>query len=164
MSASRAEPRPVRELKAFAKVALAAGEAGTVTLQMGLRDFAAFDPEAGVWVARPGVYDLYAGASSRDLRLTAAVDLVGTAGDPPRLSRESTFAEWLAHPRGRALVEPLILRPDVAILGDVDDFPLVKLAVMGLVPEPEIDALVAAASGAVSTTVGGAGGSDAARR
>ncbi len=154
------QARPVRELKAFAKIALAAGEAGTVTLQMGLSDFAAFDPEAGVWVARPGVYDLYAGASSRDLRLTVAVDLVGTAGDPPRLSRESTFAEWLAHPRGRALVEPLILRPDVAILGDVDDFPLVKLAVMGLVPEPEIEALVAAAAGAVPTTVGGAGGSD----
>ena len=134
-----------------------------MTLEMGPRDFATFDPEARRWVARPGVYDLFAGASSRDLRLTAVVDLVGTAGDPPRLGRESTFAEWLAHPRGRALVEPLIRRPDVAILGNVDDFPLVKLAVMGLIPESEVDALVAAASGAVSTTVSGAGGSDVAR-
>jgi hypothetical protein len=92
------------------------------------------------------VYDLAAGASSRDLRLTAAVTLIGTGGEPPRLGRESTFAEWLAHPRGRSLVEPLIHRPDVAILGDVDDFPLVKLAVMGLVAEAEVDALVAAAS------------------
>lgn len=157
------QSRPVRELKAFAKVALAAGEVATVTLEMGPRDFATFDPEARRWVARPGVYDLFAGASSRDLRLTAVVDLVGTAGDPPRLGRESTFAEWLAHPRGRALVEPLIQRPDVAILGNVDDFPLVKLAVMGLIPESEVDALVAAASGAVSTTVSGAGGSDVAR-
>ncbi len=147
------QPRPVRELKAFAKVALAAGEAATVTLQLGLRDFAAFDPDTGAWVAREGVYDLHAGASSRDLRLTAAVELVGTAGDPRRLTRESTFVEWLAHPRGRALVEPLIHRPDVAILGDVDDFPLFKLAVMGLVTGSEIEALVAAAADAVPPAV-----------
>lgn len=139
-------PRPVRELKAFAKVAMKPGDVATVTLELGPRDFASYDPEAGVWVARPGAYDLYVGASSRDLPLTAAVNLVGTAGEPSRLGRESTFAEWLAHPRGRVLVEPLIHRPDVAILGDVDDFPLVKLAVMGLIPEAEVDALVAAAA------------------
>jgi beta-glucosidase len=140
-------PRPLRELKAFAKVTLAPGDVATVTLELWPRDFATFDPDAGVWFARPGVYDLHAGASSRDLRLTAAVSLVGTAGDS-HLGRESTFAEWLAHPRGRALVEPLLHRPDVAILGNVDDFPLLKLAVMGLIPEAEVDALVAAAAAA----------------
>ncbi len=51
-------PRPKRELKAFAKLHLAAGESRAVTLTLGRRDFAWFDVAARQWVVTPGHYGL----------------------------------------------------------------------------------------------------------
>lgn len=138
-------PRAVRELKAFAKVSLGPGEVATVPFQLEARDVAVFDARAGAWVAQAGEYDILVGSSSRDLPLTATISLAGT-GEPPRLDRESTFREWLEHHRGRPLVDALVHRPDILALGDVADFPVMKLAVMGLISEADVDAFVAAAN------------------
>ena len=67
--------RPDKELKAFAKVMLAPGETKTVTLALAPRAFAYYAPDARAWRAAPGRYDLLIGASSRDIRLTGAVEL-----------------------------------------------------------------------------------------
>ncbi len=72
--------RPVRELKAFAKVALEAGERRTVRLTLGARAFSYYSPERRAWVADAGEYRLVVGRSSRDLplrgsfRLTQAIE------------------------------------------------------------------------------------------
>lgn len=69
-------PRPVRELKAFARVPdLAPGETRTVTLSLGERAFAYYDPEKADWIAEPGRYIIHAAASSRDLRAATEVHL-----------------------------------------------------------------------------------------
>jgi beta-glucosidase len=61
-------PRPDKELKAFAKVALQPGETKPVRLTLGMRAFAWFDAARAAWVAEPGTFELLVGASSRDIR------------------------------------------------------------------------------------------------
>jgi beta-glucosidase len=68
-------PRPRQELAAFGKVALAAGEAATLTLRIEPRAFAFFDAKANAWVVEPGVFELRAGRSSRAIRATARVEV-----------------------------------------------------------------------------------------
>jgi len=70
-----APSRPLKELKAFAKVELAPGERRTITLTLAPRDFAAYDPEREAWVAEPGAYDLIVAASAADVRLTGTITL-----------------------------------------------------------------------------------------
>jgi hypothetical protein len=67
--------RPVRELKGFAKVALNPGETKTVSLQLTPRDLAYFDVSGHQWKADAGDYEVEIGASSRDIRLTAPLQL-----------------------------------------------------------------------------------------
>jgi beta-glucosidase len=71
-------PRPEKELKAFAKIALAPGETRTVTLSLGPRAFAYYDPDAKGWRAAKGRYEILVGASSRDIRLTGSVELTNS--------------------------------------------------------------------------------------
>jgi beta-glucosidase len=75
-------PRPEKELRAFAKVALAPGERATVTLPLTREAFAYFDDRAGEWVAEAGVFELLVGASARDIRARAIVKLDATGRWP----------------------------------------------------------------------------------
>jgi beta-glucosidase len=69
-------PRPVRELKEFARVELAAGERKTVEIRLSREAFALFDPRPGAgWRVPPGTYGIDVGASSRDLRLRDAIEI-----------------------------------------------------------------------------------------
>jgi beta-glucosidase len=67
--------RPVKELKGFAKVALAPGEKRRVTLRLTARDFSYWDPDSNGWKAEPGSYDLLVGGSAADIELQATVRL-----------------------------------------------------------------------------------------
>ena len=48
--------RPAQELRAFAKVVLAAGESAEVTLTVGRRGFAVYDPATKQWDLIPTCY------------------------------------------------------------------------------------------------------------
>jgi beta-glucosidase len=67
--------RPEKELKGFTRVALAPGESKTVTIALGPRSFAYYDPEAKAWRVAAGRYELLVGASSRDIRLRDTVSI-----------------------------------------------------------------------------------------
>src|SRR5207245_11534573 len=67
--------RPVKELKAFAKVALDPGQSTTVRLSLDARAFSFYDPRRKAWIAEPGAYDLLVGASSADIELQSTVRL-----------------------------------------------------------------------------------------
>ena len=71
--------RPVRELRAYAKVELAPGESKAVELTLGRRDFAYYDAKADDWRVDSGTYTVEIGSSSRDIRLTQAVKVQGMA-------------------------------------------------------------------------------------
>ena len=60
--------RPVKELKGFQKVQLAAGETVEVTFTVTLDDLKFFDEAAHAWVAEPGKFKALIGASSTDIR------------------------------------------------------------------------------------------------
>jgi len=67
--------RPKKELKAFEKVFLRKGEAKTVETEIPLKELAYFNPSLDEWITEPGKYTIFAGASSRDIRLSEPVTI-----------------------------------------------------------------------------------------
>jgi beta-glucosidase len=67
------EPRPKKELKAFAKIALAPGQSKRVELTLDARAFAYFRTKAQHWVIEPGGFTLTLARSAVDPGLTAKV-------------------------------------------------------------------------------------------
>jgi beta-glucosidase len=99
--------RPEKELKGFAKVALAPGETRTVSIPLDFRAFAFWHPAYGQWITEDGEFDILIAASAADIRHTLTVTLTSTLDLPCLLNMESTIREWLTDPRGRAAFEPL---------------------------------------------------------
>lgn len=63
-------PRPVKELKGFAKVKLAPGETRSVKFDVTPESLKFFDDKAHAWVVEPGKFKALVGASSTDIRHT----------------------------------------------------------------------------------------------
>lgn len=96
--------RAPRELKAFASVALAAGETRTVELVVRREDLAYWDIRVDRWVVEGGAYAVDVAASSRDIRSTVTVDI---SGDEVRqeLTMNSSVGDLLAHPVAGPIVQ-----------------------------------------------------------
>lgn len=67
--------RPVRELKGFRRVELTPGETQTVRFTLDRAAFSYWSPGKSAWTAEPGAFDIQVGASSRDIRLRAPLEL-----------------------------------------------------------------------------------------
>jgi beta-glucosidase len=157
-------PRPDKELKAFAKVALDPGAEQEVRFQLGMRDFAVYDPRLAAWTVGSGGFDLLVGASSRDIRLQAGVTVEATGSAQAPLDRLSPLRAWLRNPRARARLRPMINAmfqgvtgeantlaenagaSDLALNGFIADLPISKLVMLGGLTEPELAQLIAAAN------------------
>lgn len=72
---------PVRELRGYEKIFLEPGESRTVSFVLDSRAFSYYHTGLKKWAVQDGMYRIEAGASSRDIRLTAQVEV---------LSREKT--------------------------------------------------------------------------
>jgi beta-glucosidase len=68
-------PRPVKELKGFARVNLGPGETKTVTVRLDRRAFSYFDVGKHAWTMAPGDFDLFVARSAADIELTGKVSL-----------------------------------------------------------------------------------------
>ncbi|MCM1241277.1 MAG: glycoside hydrolase family 3 C-terminal domain-containing protein [Roseburia sp.] len=68
--------RPLKELKAYAKVELAPGKSKKVTLALTKQDFAYFDTDIHGFAADPGDYEILVGASCEDIRLKGICTLL----------------------------------------------------------------------------------------
>ena len=66
-------PRPIKELRGFAKIDLAPAESRTVSFSLTDRDFAFFDPDQNRWIAEPGTYDVVVGGSAADPKLRQTI-------------------------------------------------------------------------------------------
>ena len=67
--------KPVKELKAYGKTKeLAPGESQEITLTFPTSELASFDEQASAWKVDAGTYNFQFGASSRDIRCTAAAE------------------------------------------------------------------------------------------
>ncbi len=67
--------RPLRELRAFARVSLAPGETGFAHFRLERRAFAFFNAVSGHWQVESGDFEIQAGASSADIRAVARVQV-----------------------------------------------------------------------------------------
>ncbi|HTE02044.1 MAG TPA: fibronectin type III-like domain-contianing protein, partial [Mucilaginibacter sp.] len=67
--------RAEKELKAFKKVRIAAGETASVKLSIPVKNLAYYDVKTGKWVVEPGKYKLLAGTSSRDIKEIATLTI-----------------------------------------------------------------------------------------
>ncbi|MBR2539848.1 MAG: glycoside hydrolase family 3 C-terminal domain-containing protein [Mogibacterium sp.] len=90
--------RPVRELKGFGKVSLEPGETKTVSAVLDDRAFSWYSVELGDWYAFPGEYEIAAGASSRDIRLTTTVRYETSRCLPVEITYNSTVGDLLKNP------------------------------------------------------------------
>jgi beta-glucosidase len=68
-------PRPVKELKGFAKVNLSPGETKNVSVKLDRRAFSYYDVKTHAWTVAPGDFDLFVARSAADIELTGKVTL-----------------------------------------------------------------------------------------
>lgn len=72
-------PRPVKELKGFARINLKPGETKTSTVTLDGRSFSYYDADAKQWHADPGEYEILVGRSSQDIQLHSTLTLSANA-------------------------------------------------------------------------------------
>jgi len=99
--------RPVRELKGFAKVELEAGEEKEIMFTLDKRSFAYYESKIHDWFVESGKFMVEIGASSRDIRLTASVDVLGTVELPFHYTLLSPMGSLKKTAKGRAFMEQM---------------------------------------------------------
>jgi beta-glucosidase len=67
--------RPAKELKGFRRVMLNPGEAQDVSFTLDKSALSFYSVEKDDWVAEPGAFEVWIGASSRDIRLKGTFEL-----------------------------------------------------------------------------------------
>lgn len=70
--------RPVKELRAFEKVFLKAGEEKEISVELSKRAFAFWNININDWMVETGEFDILIGASSRDMRLSKTITVEST--------------------------------------------------------------------------------------
>lgn len=100
--------RPVRELKGFNKVSLSPGEEKELTFILDKRSFAYYEPKIHDWFVESGKFFVEIGASSRDIRLSAPVEVVGTAELPLHFTKASTVGDLMKSSKGRSFMEKMM--------------------------------------------------------
>ncbi|MBD7979746.1 glycoside hydrolase family 3 C-terminal domain-containing protein [Oerskovia merdavium] len=147
--------RPERELKAFGKVSLAPGGTRTLTFELDARDLSYWHPVLRRWVVEGGEFVVSVGASSRDLRGSATVTVVGEDVTLP-LTPSSTLSEALAHPVAGAILRDAMaagddgssaMAIDESMLAMAGDMPLRVIAAFDgmMFDQSQLEQLLAAA-------------------
>jgi len=108
--------RPDRELKAFTKVGLDPGATMYVKLPLDRRAFAYWHPDLRTWTVEPGRFEVLVGASSRDLRGTATLEVTGRSllperDEPPVYRRPTRYLDVDAASFAALLGRPLPANP-----------------------------------------------------
>ena len=67
--------RPVKELKAFKKVFLDAGERKVVSLSIPVKELAYYDDKKQDWVVDSDQFTLHCGASSTDIKSSVSIQV-----------------------------------------------------------------------------------------
>lgn len=142
--------RPVRELKGFARVGLEPGAATLVSIVLDERAFAFWSQRHGRWAVEAGAFEIAVGSSSRDIADEVVISLEAPSLAPP-LSANSTLEEWLADPRGRAVLTAASsqaggILADQELVKIIGNFPMSSLAAFGQLgwSRSKLDELVAA--------------------
>ncbi|MFF1253775.1 glycoside hydrolase family 3 C-terminal domain-containing protein [Pseudarthrobacter sp. NPDC058329] len=95
--------RPIRELRAFKKVALEPGASVRVELELDSLAFAFWDITAKRRVVEPGTYTVQIGQNAAKILAETSIKLNGEKVSRP-LTLNSTMGEWLDHPAAGPIV------------------------------------------------------------
>ena len=95
--------KPMRELKAFKKIFLKAGETGEVTATLDRRAFACYDPAKKDWTVDGGAFIIEAAHSSRDIRLSGTAVIEGDEYRP-RYAADSHYLEIYQDPAAKKIL------------------------------------------------------------
>lgn len=87
--------RPEKELKGFEKVSLKAGETKTVSFVLDKRAFAWYNTEISDWCVSDGEYRILVGKSSRDIVLSASVNIERTVKLPACVTEITVIGDIL---------------------------------------------------------------------
>ena len=130
------EIRPEKELKGFGKVFLKAGESKVVSFKLDQRSFAYWNTDTKQWYAASGTYEIIIGASSRDLRLSAKVDVTSSGKKAFTITPQTTMGDMLRNREMAALIKPEFEKACEAVIGNLSDeeferqFPFTKAAMV----------------------------------
>ncbi|MCW3795060.1 glycoside hydrolase family 3 C-terminal domain-containing protein [Paenibacillus sp. LS1] len=97
--------RPVKELKAFAKVALEPGKSEVVSFTLNKRSFAYYNVDMKDWHVETGKFEIQVGSSSRDIHVHTSVNVESTATFLPTYTRNSTLGDIQRDPAHKQLLE-----------------------------------------------------------
>ncbi|UCF64601.1 MAG: glycoside hydrolase family 3 C-terminal domain-containing protein, partial [bacterium] len=67
--------RPKKELKAFKKVNLSSGESKKVSFSLDKNAFSFYDMQSSSWKVEPGLFRIFIGGSSQDIRLSRDIEV-----------------------------------------------------------------------------------------
>ena len=108
--------RAPRELKAFASVALDAGETRTVELVIRRADLAYWDVRVDRWIVEGGEYTVEVAASSRDIRSSVVAEVEGDVVSLP-LTLASSIGDVVAHP----IAGPIVMQALGGLMGGLTE-------------------------------------------
>ena len=104
----RSLPRAPLELKEFDKIELMQGETKTLSFELTRRDFAYYDEAIEDWAVSVGEYEIAAGSSSRDIRLTKRVLMKPKNALSFLVTRNTRIGELLEHPETAKILQKVL--------------------------------------------------------
>ena len=143
--------RPYKELKGFAKVALAPGETKTVTVYLDERAFAYYHPAYRDWVTESGEFDILVGRSAADICLKETVKMESTQQLPSVLHKESTIRDWFEDPRGAAVLGPVLQKVVAQMPSGMDTDEALGMGMMDLIRDMPLMAILGLFAGQLPT-------------
>ena len=132
------EIRPEKELKGFEKVSLNPGESKTVTFNLEKRAFAYWNTDTKEWYAPSGTYEILIGASSRDIRLKAQVEVTSSSKKAFTITPQTTISDMLRNKEMAALIQPDYMKARKFVDDMTDEefeakFPFPKEGMIGMI-------------------------------
>jgi beta-glucosidase len=98
----------VKELKGFSKVELEPAETKTLKFTLVPRAFAYYEVKLNDWYVEGGSYDIFIGASSRDIRLTESIEIADPEPIPFEVTTDTLLMDLVRKPGAAELIKPLI--------------------------------------------------------
>jgi beta-glucosidase len=155
--------RPARELKGFVKISLEPGEEKTVSFTLDKRAFAYYEQAVHDWMVESGEFTVELGASSRDMRLAAAITVESTQEIPVVFTSYSPIGDIMATGKGKVALGPMMekMSEQMGGMGSVNlgesspemlaaimkEMPLAALAGFGSMSDEQLNGILAVLNG-----------------
>ena len=96
--------RPVKELRAFDKVELLAGESKVVEFELDSRAFSYYETKISDWFVESGDYEIIIARSAEDIRLVKSIKVKGTKKRPFIITPDTTCGDLLQFPECNEMI------------------------------------------------------------